>query len=189
MADTKELTPKNTEKPKRRNPKQSELLAPQLKKGEMSRYLRHCMWSWDLPPIDISDEKQVKQRIEEYFMHCIQDDMKPTVVGCSAALGIDRHTFNDWCKGNTRAATHTATVKKAKEILENMMENYMLNGKINPVSGIFLLKNNFGYQDKQEVVLTPNNPLGDYQTQEELAKRYAQGVGEYDELPEGGGDV
>ena len=65
----------------------------------------------------------------------------------------------------------------------------MLNGKINPVSGIFLLKNNFGYQDKQEVVLTPNNPLGDYQTQEELAKRYAQGVGEYDELPEGGGDV
>lgn len=32
----------------------------------------------------------------------------------------------------------------------------MQNGKINPVSGIFLGKNNFGYQDKQEMVLTPN---------------------------------
>jgi hypothetical protein len=32
----------------------------------------------------------------------------------------------------------------------------MMNGKINPVSGIFLGKNNFGYQDKQEYVLTPN---------------------------------
>ena len=32
----------------------------------------------------------------------------------------------------------------------------MQNGKINPVSGIFLGKNNFGYQDKQEHVITPN---------------------------------
>jgi hypothetical protein len=35
----------------------------------------------------------------------------------------------------------------------------MTNGKINPVSGIFLGKNNFGYQDKQEYVLTPNQQL------------------------------
>ena len=33
---------------------------------------------------------------------------------------------------------------------------YMQNGKINPVSAIFLAKNNFGYADKQEYVLTPN---------------------------------
>ena len=41
--------------------------------------------------------------------------------------------------------------------MEILWENYMQNGKINPVSGIFLGKNNFGYQDKQEMVLTPNN--------------------------------
>ena len=40
--------------------------------------------------------------------------------------------------------------------MEILWENYMQNGKINPVSGIFLGKNNFGYQDKQEMVLTPN---------------------------------
>ena len=40
--------------------------------------------------------------------------------------------------------------------MELLWENYMQNGKINPVSGIFLGKNNFGYQDKQEMVLTPN---------------------------------
>jgi hypothetical protein len=32
----------------------------------------------------------------------------------------------------------------------------MTSGKINPVSGIFLGKNNFGYTDKQEYVVTPN---------------------------------
>ena len=31
----------------------------------------------------------------------------------------------------------------------------MLNGKVNPVSGIFLGKNHFGYTDKQEFTLRP----------------------------------
>jgi len=31
----------------------------------------------------------------------------------------------------------------------------MQNGKVNPVSGIFLMKNNFGYQDKTEIAIEP----------------------------------
>ena len=53
----------------------------------------------------------------------------------------------------------------------------MLNGKINPVSGIFLSKNLFyGYSDKQEFVLTPNNGVSDADAATIAAK--------YDELPE-----
>ena len=53
-----------------------------------------------------------------------------------------------------------------------LWENYMQNGKINPVSGIFLGKNNFGYQDKQEHVLTPNvRPDSDYSA-DDIRKRY-----------------
>ena len=48
----------------------------------------------------------------------------------------------------------------------------MLNGKINPVSGIFLGKNNFEYADKQEVVVTPNNPLGDLVNADKLVEHY-----------------
>ena len=48
----------------------------------------------------------------------------------------------------------------------------MQNGKINPVSGIFLGKNNFGYQDKQEHVITPNtNSDSDYNA-EDIKQRY-----------------
>ena len=55
--------------------------------------------------------------------------------------------------------------------MEILWENYMQNGKINPVSGIFLGKNNFGYQDKQEMVLTPNtNNEPDYDV-EAIKKR------------------
>lgn len=50
----------------------------------------------------------------------------------------------------------------------------MQNGKINPVSGIFLMKNNMGYQDKQEFVLTPNNQLGEATSPEELQQKYLE---------------
>ena len=35
----------------------------------------------------------------------------------------------------------------------------MVDGKINPIPAIFLLKNNHGYKDQTDVVVTPNNPL------------------------------
>ena len=47
----------------------------------------------------------------------------------------------------------------------------MQQGKINPVSGIFLGKNNFCYRDQQEMVLTPNtNNEPDYDV-EAIKKR------------------
>ena len=33
----------------------------------------------------------------------------------------------------------------------------MNNGKINPISGIFLMKNNYGYQDATTHVITTDN--------------------------------
>lgn len=51
----------------------------------------------------------------------------------------------------------------------------MLNGKINPVAGIFLGKNNFGYTDKQELEVKPVNPMAEgLSTPEEIERKYAQ---------------
>ena len=56
--------------------------------------------------------------------------------------------------------------------MENLWETYMNSGKINPVSGIFLGKNNFGYQDKTEYVLTPNQKQESDYNADEISKRY-----------------
>jgi hypothetical protein len=61
-------------------------------------------------------------------------------------------------------------------MLNILLEQHMQSGKINPVSGIFLMKNHFGYADKQEVVVTPNNPLGDQKSDAELEQRYLESV-------------
>ena len=49
-------------------------------------------------------------------------------------------------------------------------------GKINPVVYIFRAKNYFGMKDQQEVVLTPNQPLGDSPDQKKLEERIAGSV-------------
>ena len=51
----------------------------------------------------------------------------------------------------------------------------MSSGKINPVTGIFLAKNNFGYQDKQEYVLEPKTSTT---VEPDVI------ISKYDELPE-----
>ena len=71
-----------------------------------------------------------------------------------------------------RGATHSNLIKKAYDLLEELWEDYMLNGKINPVSGIFLGRNNWNYQDKIDIVVTPNNPLGDSGDAATLADKY-----------------
>ena len=140
--------------------------------GENARYLRYAMASLNLPPIDISDEKQVEKRIGDYFNFCIQNDRKPNMVGMANWLGVSRNTVNTWKRGDYRTETHSDVIRKACDILEELMVDYFQNGKINPASGIFLMKNMFQYKDVQDVVLTPNQPIQDAQDPAQIAERY-----------------
>ena len=124
--------------------------------GDNTKFLTHAMRVRALPRIDTSDPVQVENRITEYFTMCAVDDIKPTVKGFLNALRVAKSTLWEWKNGGYRADTHQAIIIEAYDMLEALWEDYMMNGKINPVSGIFLGKNNFGYSDKQELVVTPN---------------------------------
>ena len=126
-----------------------------MEAGDNSRYLAHAMATMNLPRIDTSDPKQVEERIQWYLNHCVSNDMKPTVKGFCNALGIARNTLWAWKTGQFRVGTHEEIILKAYDLLEEMWENYMQNGKINPMAGVFLGVNNFGYRDVKQVNLTP----------------------------------
>lgn len=146
--------------------------------GDNSRYLSHAMAIAELPMVDLNSIEQVRERIGWYFEHCFNNDMKPTVSGLCNSLKIHRSTLMEWKRGTYRKDTHQAVILEAYGVLEELWEHYMQNGKINPVSGIFLGKNHFGYTDRQEMVLTPNR-------QEVTAEDIATIEAKYDELPEG----
>ena len=146
-----------------------------LKPGENSRFVRFAMASWNLPPIDISDPKQVEERIAMYFQHCADNDRRPQIVGLCNWLGVSRQTFNEWANGVTRAATHGDIIKKAYAVMEEMWTDYMQYGKISPPTGIFLSKNWYGYKDVADIVVTPNTPLQDIDT-EAARKRLIEAI-------------
>lgn len=149
----REIARRNGDLPSGRSNFGEEYIEP----GDNSKYIRHALATLNLPPIDIADPRQVSDRIDWYFCHCADNEMKPTVTGFCNALGVHKDTIRTWYNGEFRAGTHQDIIRKAYRVLEELWEDYMLNGKINPVSGIFLGKNQWaGYNDKQELILTPN---------------------------------
>lgn len=160
--------------------------------GDNAKYLALGMRLFSLPPIDLKDPEQVNNRLMEFFQIHADADMKPTVSGMGMALGLDRRRLWEIKTGNfgtQKALSELPTltkdsIKKAYEYMEILWENYMQNGKINPVSGIFLGKNNFGYQDKTEYVVTPNmNNDSDYSA-DDIRQRYITDSPTIEQLPD-----
>ena len=148
--------------------------------GDNSRIVLTNMKFFDMPRVDLKNPDAVRERLVEYFQIYGEADLKPTVAGMAMALGVDRRRLWDIKTGNYSNVggykdlppETVDLVKKAYEILETTMENYANAGKINPVMAIFMMKNHFGYQDKTEYVLTPNqNQASDYDA-DDIRKRY-----------------
>ena len=172
-------------KPKRKsNGKNSPVIGDNglmVEPGDNTKYLALGRELFNLPSIDLKEPQQVIDRLNEFFEIHERYDMKPTVAGMGMALGLDRRRLYEIKTGNYHTSKSlselptltTVSIKKAYEYMEILWENYMQNGKINPVSGIFLGKNNFGYQDKQEHVITPNTNSDSDFSADDIRKRYA----------------
>lgn len=146
----------------------------QTAEGDNAKYLSHALAIAQWPLIDLGDPEEVRQRCNEYFQLCAQNDMKPTVSGLASAFKTNRTTLLTWKNGQYRKESHQAIIQEAYTIMESLWEDYMQNGKINPVAGIFLGKNNYDYADKQEVTLTPNTGMPQAADLKEIEAKYAE---------------
>ena len=152
----------------------------QTEPGDNTRIVQTSMKFFDMPKVDLHDPEAVRIRLGEYFQIYDEADLKPTVAGMAMCLGVDRRRL--WeikagaavgGQGKQHLPPETLDlIKKAYEILEMSMENYATSGKINPVMSIFMMKNHFGYQDKTEYVLTPNQKQESDYNADDISKRY-----------------
>ena len=131
-----------------------------------------------MPPIDLNDPTAVWARIQDYFHIVVKNDMKPTLAGVSMALGVNRTTFIAWAAGDRRIGQPQAEMaRKVYQILNSSWEDYMLNGKVNPASGIFIGKNNFGYSDEQKLTISnDSDSVREGRTDDELKAIYDQPI-------------
>lgn len=162
---------------KQRRPKRSEQMRVQTEPGDNRKYILHSLRLADLPKCDLKSVEDVTQRIKDYFTICAEDDMKPSVAGLALAMDIDRTYLWEIRTGKTgKDPVVVNSIKKAMKILDLQMVDYMQNGKINPVSGIFLMKNNFGYTDEQKLVVQPEQPLGNAEDPKKIEEKYTESV-------------
>lgn len=152
----------------------------QTEPGDNTRIVMTNMKFFNMPAIDLHDPVAVQERLCEYFQIYGDADLKPTVAGMGMALGLDRRRLWEIKTGALVGGVGKQSlppetldlIKKAYDILETSMENYANAGKINPVMAIFMMKNHFGYQDKTEYVLTPNQKQDSDYNADEISKRY-----------------
>ena len=165
------------QKKKLKRPGRTEELIPHTEPGEMSKMIKQALAMASFGPVDTNSPEQVDKRITDYFRYCIENDIRPSAEGMALSLNTNRTTLWRWREGsesNKPEGVRNA-IKKGYSLLNYLLTQLMQDGHINPVSGIFLLKNNYQYFDKSEVIVTPNSPL-DIADPETTRRKYVQAL-------------
>ena len=127
--------------------------------GENTKFLTHDIKLAYLPHIDVNSLDDVNERIKLYFQVCADDDIKPSIASLALAFNTSRFVLYDWINGRNETIKNAECVhaiKNAYNLINSYYEHCMNNGKINPVAGIFLMKNNMGYKDNTEHTISVN---------------------------------
>ena len=146
------------------------------KAEDIKRIMKDCLMFYDKPLV--SSDEECRERLEWFFDTCGETGQLPTIEKMIMALGATKSTVWNWENGMGCSAERMNIIKKAKEFIASFESAMVTEGKINPVVYIFRAKNYFGMKDQQDIVVKPDNPLGDYQSPEELAKRIDGSVAE-----------
>ena len=101
-----------------------------------------------LPKVDTKNPREVEQRINDYFQFCADHEKRPTVEGLALALHTTRQTLFNW---ESKQDERGEIIRMAKSMLNALIVDWGVEGRINPVTMIFLSKNNFGYRDNIQV--------------------------------------
>ena len=133
-------------------------------------------------PIDINDVEEMNRRFTRYLDICAKYDKKIGNLAAYAAIGITKEQAKDFEVNSKSNPARAYFIKKVRQFCSMYREGLMQDGKVNPVTGIFWQKNYDGLRDQQEVVVTPNNPLGEMGDTERIKQKYLENT--YNILPE-----
>ena len=118
-------------------------------------------------------DDEMAERINSYFADCQKNGAIPKWETLSLCLGITRQNAWGIATGKYGSAVAQRMLQRAKDILSAIDAELVSTGKIPQVVYIFRAKNFYDMKDQQDVVVTPNNPLGDAMTTEQLTEKYS----------------
>lgn len=124
----------------------------------------------------VQSDEEMKERLAWFFENCAETQQLPTVEKMCLALGIPRETVHEIIHGIRKGFSKETPdiLKQAKNLIASLDAELAQEGKIQPVVYLFRAKNYYGMKDTQDVVLTPNNRLSEYQDQKVIEAKYAE---------------
>ncbi len=123
----------------------------------------------------VENDEQLIERLDWFFQNCAETKQLPTVEKMCLAIGKPRESVFEIINGVQRGFSNdTADIlRKAKNLIASLDAELAQEGKIQPVVYLFRAKNFYGMRDQQEMVLTPNNKLSEYQDKKTIEAKYA----------------
>ena len=103
----------------------------------------------------------LEKRIDDYIAFCGKSSLRPGIETLCCALDISRTTFFRWTHGEDCDKERQDIIIKARQKIHAFLEQAVMTGAINPVSGIFLMKNWMGYKDTYSLEEL-NSPSGEH---------------------------
>lgn len=131
------------------------------------------------PTPDLHDPQQVHDAIINYFTSCQRNHTRPGNLGLYAALGMSRQDYNNVITGKSKSKVSPDCIdilKKATVAIGQYREGLALEGKINPVTYIFMGKNYDGLQDQTTLEVTTSQGPTAQRTPEEIARQIEQDI-------------
>lgn len=124
----------------------------------------------------VQNDEEMCERLNWYFEQCAESQQLITVEKMCIALGYAKDTVMQW-KSGARPGFSQYTkdiLRQAVELIAASDADLAQEGRIQPVVYLFRAKNFYNMSDKQEVVVTPNNPLGEYQDARTIEAKYQE---------------
>lgn len=101
-------------------------------------------------PLLFKSNKELKQKVDQYFDQCSALRDLPTITELAVYLGTSRETLREY----KARPEFVDTVKEAMAKCEAALEKRALLGGLNATMAIFSLKNNYGWIDRVDTDLT-----------------------------------
>lgn len=122
----------------------------------------------------VQSDRDVADRLIEYFARCEENGELPTVEKMATALGTYTARLKKWENGESlmpgMTEATTEMIRKAKHNIAAVDAELVALGRMNVVSYIYRSKNFYGMKDQVESIITKTDVN---RSTEELMKRYA----------------
>lgn len=123
--------------------------------------------------IHLSDTEAVEETTKRYILSCCRVGLLPSKMGLARACGMSVTALSNFIAMHPYHAT-TDYLQIVFDSFAEMRETAALNGAAHPIVSIFGLKANYGYRENEPVKEAREDPLGEMEDTDSIAKKYLE---------------